>query len=44
MGTGALVVEQGTTAATLVAGTGMAEVAPEGKDDIGHEEGVTYII
>ena len=44
MWTSAFLVKQGTAAATRVAGTGMAEVAPEGEGNIGGIEKVAYII
>ena len=39
-----LLVEQGTAAAAAVVGARMAEVAPQGKDEVERQEGVAYII
>ena len=44
MGARAFVVEQTATTSAPIAGTGTAEIAMDGKDDVGNEEGVAYII
>ena len=39
-----LLIEQGTAATATETGAGMAEVAPQGEDEIKSQEGVAYII